>query len=434
MPPIENRTCQINTYGSIFKFKPFFPIVFFCLIIGFSTCKTGKLNQNVAYRYSGKSALPTVKLKAHHIGNDSMRIYMGLNTSEISFDPQNMAYFSVMLRLYHNINGKTTQLADSVVFLRAATYNTLPTTTFDYTLYVPPQHEYLLHAYLVEDGTKKGYKGQMGLWRKKPYNQQDEQNYLLKNAQTDEVIYDNIVKKDNPVRIYYRNKTYAHFTVQYYPPAKGMALPPYSDNKENHLPTTPDSTFTTSAYLSPNREGIYYIQADTNTLAGITLLCVDNSFPKITTAADLIESLRYITRNEEYRDMLRAENPKASVDNFWLTRAGSPDRGRVLIKEYYSRVQRANEFFTTFQEGWKTDRGIIYIVYGQPEAVYLLPNAETWVYYPKGNQPKLQFDFIRQDLPFTNQHYHLIRDINYEPSWQNAVYEWRNGIITNTTQ
>ena len=33
-----------------------------------------------------------------------------------------------------------------------------------------------------------------------------------------------------------------------------------------------------------------------------------------------------------------------------------------LIKTYYSKVEKANEMFTSHLEGWKTDRGMISII------------------------------------------------------------------------
>lgn len=417
--------------------SPFVPIVLTSLlymIAVFNACKTSHLTQNVAYRYSGKSVVPELKVKTHFISEDSVKIYLGLSTSEINFDTAGLAYFSILFRLYENENGKPNLLRDSLQILTVASFNNTPTTIFEVNIAAPSQRNYFLTVYLVEENTRKGYKGQTGIWRNRPENKQDEQNYFIKNANQDEVMFSNITKINTPLRLFYKNKTYSHFTIYYYKPIKNMALPPYSTLQEVPIHLKPDSIFFTTAFLNPNQEGLYYIQADTNRLSGLSILCVDSSFPKITTASDLIESLRYITRNEEYEQMMKATNPKAAVDEFWLTRAGSPNRGKVLIKEFYSRVQRANVFFTTYKEGWKTDRGIIYIIYGQPDIVNIFPDSENWTYYPKGNQSKLQFQFVREELPFTIHHYRLIKNPDYEMSWQNAVYEWRNGFINNLTE
>ena len=40
-----------------------------------------------------------------------------------------------------------------------------------------------------------------------------------------------------------------------------------------------------------------------------------------------------------------------------------------LMEEYYRRVHYANEHFTSFQPGWESDMGMIYILFGAPDDV-----------------------------------------------------------------
>ncbi|CUS97606.1 GWxTD domain-containing protein [Candidatus Kryptonium thompsonii] len=57
------------------------------------------------------------------------------------------------------------------------------------------------------------------------------------------------------------------------------------------------------------------------------------------------------------------------------------------MEEYYSRVKYANEHFGHYLEGWKTDMGMVYIIFGPPSSVDRHPfdiNAkpyEIWYYY-----------------------------------------------------
>ncbi len=65
--------------------------------------------------------------------------------------------------------------------------------------------------------------------------------------------------------------------------------------------------------------------------------------------------------------------------------------GRVSMQEYYNRVAYANEHFTHFFSGWKSDRGMIYILFGPPDDVERHPfNIDTkpyeiWHYYRKSH-------------------------------------------------
>ena len=73
---------------------------------------------------------------------------------------------------------------------------------------------------------------------------------------------------------------------------------------------------------------------------------------------------------------------------FWKDRDPSP--GTVvneLMDQYYYRVSYTNEHFTSFSPGWKTDMGMIYILFGPPDDTqrsFSTGNRntyETWYYY-----------------------------------------------------
>ena len=58
------------------------------------------------------------------------------------------------------------------------------------------------------------------------------------------------------------------------------------------------------------------------------------------------------------------------IEQFWLRRDPTPD---TLVNEtrdeHYRRIAYANERFTSGKPGWKTDRGIMYIMYGPPDTI-----------------------------------------------------------------
>jgi hypothetical protein len=57
-----------------------------------------------------------------------------------------------------------------------------------------------------------------------------------------------------------------------------------------------------------------------------------------------------------------------------------------LMEEYYRRVDFANQNYSGFQEGWKSDRGMVYILLGAPSEVERHPFEsdsrpyEIWTY------------------------------------------------------
>ena len=181
--------------------------------------------------------------------------------------------------------------------------------------------------------------------------------------------------------------------------------------------------------ISSPKNGFIHIQSDTTTQKGLTLFKFDENFPKIIKPKGLIDPLRYICSTAEYNELLNSETPKKSVDEFWLTKASSKARARELIKQYYNRVESANKHYTSHKEGWKTDRGMISIVFGTPTLIRRTPNSETWIYGEENNLISLNFIFRKRDNPFSNNDYKLERSSTYKTNWYRAVDTWRSGRV-----
>ena len=117
------------------------------------------------------------------------------------------------------------------------------------------------------------------------------------------------------------------------------------------------------------------------------------------------------------------------VDQFWLNKAHSNERARTLIRNYYSRVQLANELFTSHKEGWKTDRGLISIIFGSPSFIRYNKNNEIWIYGNDHNSNTIKFTFEKIKNIFSNNDYILKRNYAYKTPWYIAVETWRNGKV-----
>jgi hypothetical protein len=96
-----------------------------------------------------------------------------------------------------------------------------------------------------------------------------------------------------------------------------------------------------------------------------------------------------------------------------------------MIAKFYSRVMTANKLFTSYKEGWKTDRGIIYIVYGAPSEVYRRTGEEEWIYGERSNMLSIRFFFDQAENPLSDNDYILQRSSGYKPGWYIAVENWR---------
>jgi len=217
---------------------------------------------------------------------------------------------------------------------------------------------------------------------------------------------------------------YYHRDIQLPKPPFSVESPPVFDYKA-------DSTFTIpmGQPVSFPLLGFYHIQISDSTKHGFTVYRYKNAFPEVKEVRDLIAPLRYINSNSEYKQLIEAENQKVEVDRFWLKLAGNPDRAKLLIQKYYSRVEDANTFFTSFVEGWKTDRGLVYLIFGPPNIIYKNSGSEHWIYGEENNPASLGMTFFKTDNPFTENDFRLDRSPIYKSNWYSAVDMWRQGRV-----
>lgn len=106
--------------------------------------------------------------------------------------------------------------------------------------------------------------------------------------------------------------------------------------------------------------------------------------------ATAIAQLRYIAARKELKQLEAARPPhnQTLFDRFWARYDPDPESpGNELKHEYYERVAISNASFSWARfPGWKSDRGRIYILYGEPgrrerfESTFDQPAMERWYY------------------------------------------------------
>lgn len=209
------------------------------------------------------------------------------------------------------------------------------------------------------------------------------------------------------------------------------ALPPFSLNQKNvppKLSLIQTSEIPLGEGITLKQEGLYVLDAGESTTS---IIAVANQYPELTTARELIEPLIYMTSLEERKKLYAAAEPKKALDNFWLNIANQNQAlAKRLIKEYYQRVKEANMFFSSHKDGWLTDRGMLYIIFGKPTVVNRRQDAEEWTYSQRRQGgAAYKFIFIKKPNTFTQNHYELIRNPDYEFVWYSTVEKWRKGTI-----
>lgn len=175
--------------------------------------------------------------------------------------------------------------------------------------------------------------------------------------------------------------------------------------------------------------GIYNLTFNTETTAGRMSFTSFKKFPIVRDMNQLYPPLRYLTTKAEFEMISKASYPKEKVDNFWLECGGDKERARELIEEYYERVEEANKYFSSYTEGWRTDRGMIHLIFGHPTKINAQINSETWIYGDEDSSSSLRFVFKKTKSPWFDNIYVLQRDPMFKPYWERMVSAWRSGRV-----
>lgn len=106
---------------------------------------------------------------------------------------------------------------------------------------------------------------------------------------------------------------------------------------------------------------------------------------------DLFEKSKYISSQkeiEQYKSFSTLEAKREFLFKFWS--AKDPDATTIkneFLIEFLARIEYANQRFSHMTKvGWKTDRGRVYIIYGEPSEIERYPNQvdtkpyEIWHY------------------------------------------------------
>lgn len=414
-----------------------FSIVFVAFLFSgcFGTQQISSENLSSIYRQNEHSFHP--EFSVYHVTADSSRLYVKLNTEEFLKTRQEnnegfRSAFSIQCTLVESYESGVKLDSSRSDFIIEQTDNPNKTRLYTVPFRVPKQGNFLLSCSIIDLNKKVAEDFFINIIHD---DVQCRQNFLVTQANNHLPLMRNYLSASDSFFVTYQNKENRKLFVKFYHRNFPLAAPPYSFDVHDDFNYKPDSVFTVDTDdtipLNFRDEGIYHFQADTNSHEGMSLFRFKGGFPSVTTPEQMMEATRYITSKKEYEELTTSASKKAAVDKFWLDIGGSPERTRLLIKKYYSRIKEANRLFTSYMEGWRTDRGMIYLIFGSPNFVYKSSNSENWIYGQPNNALSLNFFFPRVNNPFTDNDFSLSRVPIYESSWFRAVEYWRDGRVYN---
>lgn len=409
------------------------------LITLVSSCATrqglGALDMSHIYQKDGLLVRPQIRI--FHPDEHRSEIYFSFSSEEVLYvrSGNSQAFtgkVDVQVFVYENFNQASiidtamVTIADTQSVLTPHRLNGKVEIRIDDTM---PKDSYVL-LIRFNDRNRKLYFDEMRLLhRTNPYGRQ---NYLVLDGDSN-VVYSDYIQLDQPYKVV-ANSAARELHVRHYNRTFDPGLPPFSINGEtsvfNH---TADSTFSVSngGWFTLKSKGFYHFQTDPALRDGFTLYNFESTYPLITDKTQLIGPMRFLTSNLEYEgiNLKNEDSAKIAIDKFWLTHAGVEERAREQVEEYYERVEAANIFFTSYKEGWKTDRGVLYVIYGPPTKIYRTIDEETWVYGEENSSLNFTFVFDRMINPYSGNDYTLRRASQYRYGWGMAIDAWRHGKI-----
>jgi GWxTD domain-containing protein len=416
------------------KFISFLTILGFLSLIAAckSTSSTAKNNQTAApnpYQALGADVF------VYHFSEDSSAIFCSIESKELLYARKlgTTAYTSLVSVKYNlfKMEGSAKIFVDSATTYFKDIVSKERTRSVFRTNFRLEPGKYNIEVKLTDLQRKSEFESFIFADKTSKTN---EQNFLILDASTNLAMSPRKISMGDSIRIESaRNRSRNKLNLFLF--TSDIKLPPAPFSIAN--PEIPNPMEAIKKELD-FKEGVAHLQvygylqmlsfremADT----GFAFASFSKVYPNVKKKSDLHPPLRYLTTKQEFETISKAKNPKEKVDLFWIECGGNKDRARGLVAEYYQRVQIANKFFTCYTEGWRTDRGMIYLVFGEPTKINTSATQQTWIYGDDSNGTALKFVFTKVNSIWSDNVFMLRRDPMFKTHWERMVTTWRNGRI-----
>ena len=388
--------------------------------------------ENISSNYRPDDSMIHPNYKVYHDHDTSSLILYEVNLSELQFLPnKDSTSFEAKAQIHYSlyINYKAKELIDSgsVFIFDNVNKDKDVSSIGSFPIKAKMGYSYVVKLSITD--LNNGSTNHRFLEIEK-LSKDTRQNYYMMASDNLPMIV-NFVNRNETYRLVHRDTTITTAWVKYFPPNLKAARPPMSSGTPSKRTVHADSIYRIhftngiSDELQFNKQGYYHIMLDSLAQKGFTVYQFTSDFPFINSPLQMVMPLRYLTTYKEFKTIINEKNKQKAVEDFWIKISGNKERARRMIGLYYNRVQQANMLFYSDREGWMTDRGMIFIVFGSPDVVYRDSDMETWIYGYQKNNKNLRFDFYKTDNPFTNSDYLLNRSPIYNSPWNISLEIWR---------
>ncbi len=387
---------------------------------------------NLAYLYNPEQYVFQITCMPYHSGGNTTEFFFSFPLSYLLYEKKTesddyLANFNIHYELFDTFHDRMLIDSGTRVYPDLSRDESNPPFISSFPLKTRYPGEFILNLTLTDLNRNLTYHTYAEIRKTSLFTRQ---NFMLYD-QAGTILFEPYIDSGQEFRLMYNQPEVTELWVKCYHRDFPVAGPPFLEQEPVPFEFGPDSLFRVRLFqgetelLTLVKEGFYLFQADTSVKEGYTLLRLHEGYPRIINSWQMSLPLRYLTTRREYEKIETDPDKRKAVEDFWLKNAGNPGRAAQMIRNYYTRVEEANRLFTSYQEGWKTDRGMIYMIYGNPTIVYRHQDVEQWIYGKEGNILSMTFNFIRVINPFTDNDFELDRSAEYKESWYMAVDSWR---------
>jgi GWxTD domain-containing protein len=435
--------------------KKIFPIRIVCLLISgivltavFNSCKTTQQtvdNKDLSYLYNPTKNPINPQYNIINKTDELSELSVRFSTSDLFFseaNPQGVATASILItvKLYSISQGKA--LADTAVLDLSIVKDTgRQEYIYNLPLKVEKGVEYVAEVKIL-DRLRLIVAQDFVEFNTLSYN--NRYNFRVEGHFDKNELFSSVLRIDEYVNLLYSRGHIDSLYISFYKSFREVPDPPSMLLPEKTLDYDPLQfvaiPYSDSLPMMFPKEGIYLCSIARNIKDGFTFLNLGSTYPKVTTPEKMIEPLIYLTSQDELEELKSAAKPKAALDDFWIKCGGNVDKARELIRIFYTRVLYSNYYFTSYKDGWRSERGMIYIIYGPPDKVYKTADGESWGYKKPVIKSKwggryavtdsyLFFNFKKRENVFSDNDFYLSRSETLVTFWDKAIASWRKGIV-----
>jgi GWxTD domain-containing protein len=435
--------------------KKIFSIRIVCLLISgivltavFNSCKITQQtvdNKDLSYLYNPTKNPINPQYNIINKTDELSELSVRFSTSDLFFseaNPQGVATASVLItvKLYSISQGKA--LADTAV-LDLSIFKDTGRLEYVYNLPLKVEKgvEYVAEVKIL-DRLRLIVAQDFVEFNTLSYN--NRYNFRVESHFDKNELFSSVLRIDEYVNLLYSRGHIDSLYISFYKSFREVPDPPSMLLPEKTLDYDPLQfvaiPYSDSLPMMFPKEGIYLCSIARNIKDGFTFLNLGSTYPKVTTPEKMIEPLIYLTSQDELAELKSAAKPKAALDDFWIKCGGNVDKARELIRIFYTRVLYSNYYFTSYKDGWRSERGMIYIIYGPPDKVYKTADGESWGYKKPAIKSKwggrytvtdsyLFFNFKKRENVFSDNDFYLSRSETLVTFWDKAIASWRKGIV-----